>query len=427
MNPLHQVNGQSTPSIKSLLLNTESQKALRSAGLSQTEIEHFQQAITPLSCTFTKDVTNILGIAGSEPVWGRSRRIDKHYPYNYQSISLCLVLALLHSKRALLALYDTPQGAIVVAKLAFDMLSWPGILSFGIIDEGGSVTHLISTSVIKGQFVDYGKGKKALDQVLGELEMHLNRFKVSSPDDTISYEESLPKTQAPPQQSIEIIADNVLPTKAEVSESSEDTSRELPLEKADSLPAQTHLSETETPHPLLDPPMRYVLRPLLNIRVPAYMKADQESEIFEYLEPDAVVDVVWKNQLWLCIQRSPGQYAYIKERYARPFQSMKWKEEAQHVASFDSTTRSYSSTNSTNNIVIAKRWFLLSGVSFVLGLVVFFIAAIVASVEERACIFIFCSTTHPFTQQAQALNVLGYILLGIGVITFLIGLAVRSS
>jgi len=83
MMSFHRSNFQATGSIKTLLLNAASQNVLKTIGLSQTEIEHFQHSITPVPCTTTQDVAKILGIEGNEPVLGCSRRVDKHYAYDY--------------------------------------------------------------------------------------------------------------------------------------------------------------------------------------------------------------------------------------------------------------------------------------------------------------------------------------------------------
>lgn len=176
MKPLDTSHVQPAESIKSWLLSPESQRDLVTAGLSETEIVHFRQAVTSVSCTSTHEMAKILGIQGNGLGWRCMRRLDKHYGDQYTRITLCLVAALLRSNRTLLALYDTPQGAIVVAKLTFDIWSWPGTLSFGIAEAGTSSSSVIGTSVIKGQLVDYGKGKRALEQVLGEAETLFDRL-----------------------------------------------------------------------------------------------------------------------------------------------------------------------------------------------------------------------------------------------------------
>lgn len=105
----------------------------------------------------------------------------------------------------------------MVAKLSFDIWSWKGSLSFGVADEVDSHTHVIGTSVVKGQLVDYGKGKKALDQIVGELETLLDYLNVATRNNVASHDEALSNTRSSPQQTCDIATDYVLPEKAEAS------------------------------------------------------------------------------------------------------------------------------------------------------------------------------------------------------------------
>jgi len=178
---------------------------------------------------------------------------------------------------------------------------------------------------------------------------------------------------------------------------------------------KTVQSTVKLPHPLINPPLSYVISPVIARRAAVYREAKQGSELFGFLEPDTIVEVVWKTELWLCIQRSPGEYGYIRQFDARPLRAG------------SRTSGSTSNAGSVNSKAKARPWFRTTSVLLIFGILLLIIGAILGSIQEQVCVFIFCQTTYPFTQAAQTCYVFGSILLGAGGITLITALVIRAS
>lgn len=163
-------------SIQTLLSNTASRSILQRLDLSETTIVDFHRLITALPCTRIADAAKVLGTEGGGPMLGNRERFDKIYPYDYRQVALSLVVALWRSKRKIVALYDTPQGAVIEGRLPFDLWSIPQRLAFAVVDEGGSFTSLIGTSLLKGSMRDWGKGRRALEQILRDVDQLLDKL-----------------------------------------------------------------------------------------------------------------------------------------------------------------------------------------------------------------------------------------------------------
>lgn len=168
-------------------------------------------------------------------------------------------------------------------------------------------------------------------------------------------------------------------------------------------------------YPLITPPLRYVTQLSVGLSVPVFREPNSNTKAFTHLKPDVEVKVVWKSLLWLCIQRGPGQYGYIRQADARLW---------------GTSPRTGSSTNkagSNDGKAKARPWFRTVWTSTITGIASFILAAIAASIEEQSCVFIFCQTVHPFTQDAQVLNVLGFLSLGLAFVSLIVALIYRAS
>ena len=179
-------------------------------------------------------------------------------------------------------------------------------------------------------------------------------------------------------------------------------------------------------HPLMSQPLRYVVSPTLSMRIPVFQKADRDSKILEYLEPETIVEVVWKTEIWLCINRSSGEYGYIKAMYATPF-SGKEKPYRSTYSSGLSPRMVYSTGSYIDSKAKARPWFRATRSLFGFSIFLLFGGAILGSIQEQVCVFIFCQTTYPFAQLAEVCYVFGFILLAIGVVTLITALVIRAS
>lgn len=180
------------------------------------------------------------------------------------------------------------------------------------------------------------------------------------------------------------------------------------------------------PHPLMSQPLRYVISPTLSMRIPVFQEASRDSKILEYLEPETIVEVVWKSEIWLCINRSSGEYGYIKAMYASPF-SRRWEAGKSTYASGLSVNARYNATSYNDGRAKARPWFRATRRLFGTSMFLLIGGTILASIQEQTCAFIFCQTTYPFAGVAVVCYVIGFILLVICVITLITALVIRAS
>ena len=185
-------------------------------------------------------------------------------------------------------------------------------------------------------------------------------------------------------------------------------------------------SEVKQPYPFITPALRYIVSPTGGGRAAVYREANQGSELFDFLEPDTIVEVIWKSEFWLCIQRSPGEYGYIKAMDATPF-SGKEKPYRSTYSSGLSPRMGYSTGSYNDSKAKARPWFRATRLLIGFGIFLLFGGAILGSIQEQVCAFIFCQTTYPFAQLAEVCYVFGFILLAIGVVTLITALVIRAS
>jgi hypothetical protein len=122
----------------------------------------------------------------------------------------------------------------------------------------------------------------------------------------ISQDASWLYIQISPEQRGYIVAGNARPA----------TDEELNSSEAAPVPDAVR-STSNPPYPRIVP-RRYIIKPTVGLRAAIFREADQNSEMLGTLEPDTIVEVIWVSERWLGIQRSPGEYAYIRKVNARP-------------------------------------------------------------------------------------------------------------
>lgn len=105
-----------------------------------------------------------------------SKQEERTYPTPYAPTVLALVLALRRADRQFTALYDTAHGSAVEARLPTDLFSFGGTLTCEILESGPSQTVVRAASEIKGQKFDWGKGSRALRDVLDATADYLRRM-----------------------------------------------------------------------------------------------------------------------------------------------------------------------------------------------------------------------------------------------------------
>ncbi len=177
--PLHEdnkMNAQSRPSIRDIVAGQGNYTP--SSGMSEKEIANLLAPFTQLSgdsyylsMKESEALGKALGLKSS-------KQLQKIFPgpYQYATTVLACILALRHIGREIISYFDTPRGSVIEVKLPVDVLAYAGTLTIEIIDESPSRIVLNGTTEIQGQMFDWGKGKRALEQVFESTEQYLRRL-----------------------------------------------------------------------------------------------------------------------------------------------------------------------------------------------------------------------------------------------------------
>jgi len=104
------------------------------------------------------------------------KKVDRTVPYDYPLAVLSIAAFLSEEKLRILGVEDTDYGSIIEAELPADWKSFSGTLFFEVFDHGISRTTIAGTSIVKGQLIDYGKGKRALKEIIEGAERFLHRI-----------------------------------------------------------------------------------------------------------------------------------------------------------------------------------------------------------------------------------------------------------
>lgn len=105
-----------------------------------------------------------------------AKSLERVFPYPYPKVVLALFLALKHLEREVAAAYDTKTGCAIEAKLPVDWFSLGGQLTFDVTDEEAAGTRVAAASEVRGQLFDWGKGKRALAEILDQADGYLRRL-----------------------------------------------------------------------------------------------------------------------------------------------------------------------------------------------------------------------------------------------------------
>ena len=169
MNP---IEPKGRPSIRDILSPDGLRTEVGKSGMSEKEVAQLLAPIPglrelfELSMKVGKGVGTALGISRKS---GKTKVFASPYP----SIVRATALALGSLGQEITALFDTPRGSTIEARLPIDIFSFGGSLLLEIVEEGVSEVCIIGSSEIKGQMFDWGKGKRALREVFDKIERYV--------------------------------------------------------------------------------------------------------------------------------------------------------------------------------------------------------------------------------------------------------------
>lgn len=97
-----------------------------------------------------------------------SKSAETMFESDYPAAVRALVFALTGHKYALTTAFDTPHGAYFEAQLPGDLFAPGGTLQLDLAEADTGWIRLAGTSEVRGQLFDWGKGKRALNDVLSK-------------------------------------------------------------------------------------------------------------------------------------------------------------------------------------------------------------------------------------------------------------------
>jgi hypothetical protein len=158
-------NSKKRPSIQEILTTANLKADVSGSEMSESDIAGLLAPISGLSKNLFLLSMKAGNALGKTLNIKSSKKIETEFPYSYPSVVRALVIALGSLQNEIVALFDTPKGAFIEAKLPTDLFSLGGSLTFEIIDQAPTRVRILGASEIKGQRFDWGKGKRSLQQI----------------------------------------------------------------------------------------------------------------------------------------------------------------------------------------------------------------------------------------------------------------------
>jgi hypothetical protein len=164
------------PKLKDILASDDLKATAGDAGMSEQDIAKVLGPLSGLPDGLFH-MTLKVGEALGQSLGLRSRKThEQSFAQPYAAVVRALVLTLLGLRYGVTTLFDTPNGAYIEAKLPKDIFSLGGTLQFDIVEQAERQIQVIGASEIKGQMFDWGKGNRALKDVLAKTEQFARRL-----------------------------------------------------------------------------------------------------------------------------------------------------------------------------------------------------------------------------------------------------------
>lgn len=106
---------------------------------------------------------------GSKMGINSKKTVERSYAFDYKHAVLLLALTLHDSGKNIVGIEDTENGCEIQADIKADWKTFGGTLHFNIIDNLSNETLIVGKSIIKGQLIDWGKGKSTLNEIFDKL------------------------------------------------------------------------------------------------------------------------------------------------------------------------------------------------------------------------------------------------------------------
>lgn len=154
------------------ILSGDLEGVVASGGMTEKEVAQLLAPIGGLSGNLFHAAMKVGEATGKALDIASRRSMDQVFPALYPHVVRSLGLALASLQHQPTLLFDTPTGSVIETKMPVDIFSLGGSLQFEIVDEGGQV-RVLGRSEVKGQWFDWGKGKRSLWEVIRKTEDYL--------------------------------------------------------------------------------------------------------------------------------------------------------------------------------------------------------------------------------------------------------------
>lgn len=165
------------PTINEIFSGQDITKSLIKSGYSEVQVSNM---LAPMIDGLSKEAF-FVSIKAGEALGNTlklkcKKKLERHFHESYGKVVLAIGLGLKTSGKEIVNAMDVPKGAMIEAKMSVDMFSLGGSLVFDVIDNGSSGVSVTGLSEVKGQVFDWGKGSRALNDVLDKAEQYLQRL-----------------------------------------------------------------------------------------------------------------------------------------------------------------------------------------------------------------------------------------------------------
>jgi hypothetical protein len=172
------------PSVREILSNDFWQKEDGVTGLSLSEyakiatnagLMSFAALATGSPVFIFPFVISATGSIGSKLGINSKKKAERSFSIDYKYAVLFLAVTLHDTGREIEAVEDTKDGCAIQASLESDWKSFGGTLFFDIHEKSKNETHIVGKSIVKGQLIDWGKGKTTLNEIFDKVSCFNNK------------------------------------------------------------------------------------------------------------------------------------------------------------------------------------------------------------------------------------------------------------
>jgi hypothetical protein len=164
------------PGVREILTAEELKGLAADAGMSEADLAKALAPISGLPGAVVQIGMEAGGALGRSFGFKSRKTAELSLACSYTAAVRGLVFALSSLRYGLTAMFDTPRGAYVEARLPGDIFSTGGALQFDVEELGPGRIKMAAASEIKGQVFDWGKGKRALADTFEKTQMFAARL-----------------------------------------------------------------------------------------------------------------------------------------------------------------------------------------------------------------------------------------------------------